>query len=160
MGCPRVLAGSLALLAILAGDPAAAQQVQITRLNDIALGFASVDQDATGSRNVCVSATGVTGRYSVLATGSGDGNAFTLAGAGAPLAYDVQWSGTANQGTGTALTAGRATSGFVTALLGLNLSCVLGNDTASLTVVVRAADLSKATAGAYTGLLTLLIAAE
>jgi hypothetical protein len=37
---------------------------------------------------------------------------------------------------------------------------VLGNDSASLIIALRAADLSAATAGAYTGTLTLLVAAE
>jgi hypothetical protein len=59
-----------------------------------------------------------------------------------------------------ALVSGVATTGLTTTGLGLNLGCVLGNDSASLIVVLRSSELSKATAGPYTGTLTLLIAAE
>jgi hypothetical protein len=161
MGCPRVLPGGMMLVAALGGaTPAAAQQIQLTRLTDFAFGTVGVDADISSSKDVCVSSSGVLGRYNIVATGSGTNRAFTLAGAGAPMAYEVQWSGTAGRATGTALTSGIATTGLATTGLGLNLGCVLGNDSASLIIVLRSSELSKATAGPYTGTLTLLIAAE
>ncbi|MEI5688547.1 hypothetical protein [Sphingomonas kyungheensis] len=147
-------------LAAFGASPAAAQQVQITRLGDYAFGLVGVDQDISSSRSLCVSAANLTGRYSVTASGSGAGQAFTLAGAGAPLPFEAQWSGSAGQTSGTALVPGVALTGQTTTLLGLNLSCALGNDSASLTIVLRATALGRATAGAYSGTLTLLIAAE
>ncbi|WP_171009442.1 hypothetical protein [Sphingomonas sp. 2SG] len=161
IGCPRALSGGMMLAVALAGAaPAAAQQVQITRLADFAFGTVGVDADISSSKDVCISSSGVLGRYNVVASGSGTNRAFTLAGAGAPLAYEVQWSGTPGRATGTALVAGMATTGLTTTGLGLNLGCVLGNDSASLIVLMRSSELSKATAGPYTGTLTLLIAAE
>jgi hypothetical protein len=161
MGCPRVLLGGMSLAAALAGGgPAAAQQIQITRLADFAFGTVGVDADISSSKDLCVSSSGLLARYTLVATGSGANRAFTLAGAGAPLAYEVQWSATAGRTTGTALVAGVATTGLTTTALGLNLGCVLGNDTASLIIVLRSSELSKATAGPYTGTLTLLVAAE
>lgn len=160
MGWLRVLTGGVfGAVALAGGVPAAAQQVQITRLADFTFGVVGVGQDASLSKNVCISSSG-SGRYSIVATGSGTSRAFTLAGAGLPMAYEVQWNAAANQPTGTALVAGVATTGLTTTALGLNLGCVLGNDSASLIVVLRSGELSKATAGPYTGTLTLLIASE
>ena len=99
------------------------------------------------------------GLYSVRASGSGTGGALTLAGSGAPMPYDVQWSASPNQSTGTALPANTTVTGFADGLV--NQTCALVNTTsASLIVVLRSAALSSAGAGSYSGTLTLVIAAQ
>jgi hypothetical protein len=51
MGCPRVLPGGMMLVAALAGaTPAAAQQIQLTRLADFAFGTVGVDADINSSK--------------------------------------------------------------------------------------------------------------
>jgi len=158
---PTLLTGIALALSPCLLQRAWAQQVQITRLADFSFGvLATTAGDVTQSRNVCVSATSLGGGYSIRAIGSGGGGAFTLAGAGAPMAYDVQWAARPNQSNGVALQPGTTRGGLVSTALGLNLGCVLGNDSASLIIALRAADLSAATAGVYTGTLTLLVAAE
>ncbi|MEG3170364.1 hypothetical protein U1737_19425 [Sphingomonas sp. LB3N6] len=147
------------ILGLLGGERAEAQQVRIDQLGDYSFGLlSSTAIDVKQSRNVCISSTG-SGRYTIRATGSGSGGLFTLAGAGAPMVYDVQWSASAGQQNGTALVPGRTLTGLTTTALGLNLGCLLSNS-ASLIIVLRAAELSTATAGAYSGTLTLLIAPE
>ena len=147
------------LLGLFAGGPAEAQRVRIDRLADFSFGLlTTTTSDIRQSGNVCISTTGL-GGYNVRASGSGSGGLFTLAGVGAPLAYEVQWNGTVGQQSGTALIPGQTLGGLTTAALGLNLNCLLSN-TASLIIVLRAAELSKATAGAYSGTLTLVIAPE
>jgi hypothetical protein len=87
-------------VALAGAAPAAAQQVQITRLADFAFGTVGVDADISSSKDVCISSSGAPGRYNVVATGSGINRAFTLTGAGAPMAYEVQWSGAAGRSSG------------------------------------------------------------
>ncbi len=71
----------------------------------------------------------------------------------------MQWSATPNQSSGTALPANTTVTGFADGLV--NQTCTLVNTTsASLIVVLRAAALSSATAGSYSGTLTLVIAAQ
>ena len=160
MGLPHsVLACALLLIGLSWSAPGGAQRVQIDKLVDYSFPANNGLQDVSLSKNVCISAT-TSSRYSIRATGDGTANAFTLAGPGAVMAYDVQWSGRDNQASGTALTAGVTRTGFTTSVLGLNLNCALGNDSATLLLTLRSGDLSRATAGTYTGTLTLLIAAE
>ena len=151
--------GTALILGLLPCGQAEAQRVRIDHLADYSFGMlASTASDVRQSRNVCISTTGL-GGYNIRASGNGAGNLFTLAGAGTPMAYEVQWNATAGQQTGTALVSGQTLGGLTTAALGLNLNCVL-SDTASLIIVLRAAELSRATAGAYAGTLTLVIAPE
>ncbi|GGE95812.1 hypothetical protein [Sphingomonas prati] len=154
------LACALLLIGLSWSGTGSAQQVRISRLTDYTFTITNVSQNISLSRNACISATSLTGRYGIRATGGGTAGAFTLAGPAAVMAYDVQWNDRADQTSGTALVPGVARSGLTTSGLGLNLGCALGNDSASLILTLRSGDLSRATAGAYTGTLTLLIAAE
>lgn len=150
-GLPALAMAALALAAATPADAAA----NIYHLTDLSFGtIGNLVADSTQAESVCV-ATGVLGgSYSVTATGTG--GPFTLSGPGsATLAYEVQWSATSGQTSGQQLTAGSALTGQGGSLLDCTLGLV--ND-ASLVVVLRAAALSGATAGSYSGTLTLLVA--
>jgi hypothetical protein len=96
--------------------------------------------------------------YSVIASGTGSGGAFSLAAGAGTLPYDVQWADSASQTGGRMLQAGVPASGFGNAANGFD--CPAQPDTASLTVTIRAADLASAQAGTYTGSLQLTIVPE
>lgn len=148
----------LALLA-LPGGHAAAQQVRLTKLSDVDFGTLSSTGEVSRAQNVCAYATSFSGLYSVRASGSGTGGALTLAGTGAPLPYEVQWAGMRNQTSGTALPANTTVGGFNDGDV-LETCSLINLSSASLIVILRAAALSAATAGSYSGTLTLIIAAQ
>lgn len=149
------MAALAALCMVIA--PAAHAQVQITQLSDVSFGnITALDVDQVRSQSVCAFSGLLGGRYSVTATGSGTGNAFTLSNGSAALPYEVQWSGTAGRTSGTNLAAGAPLSGQTMAL-----SCPLLQATnASLIVVLRGTALTSAQAGNYSGVLTLILAAN
>lgn len=156
----------LALGILLAGiffvpsGPAEAQRVRLTKLADVTLGAVSTTtSDISSAQSVCAYVQSLSGHYNVRATGSGTGGAFTLAGSGTPMPYEVQWSGSANQSSGIALVPGQALTGLTAVTVDETCS-LLVTSSASLVVMLRAAALSQATAGSYAGTLTLIIAAE
>ncbi len=137
--------------------PALAQQVQISELTDVAFGtIANMSSDISQSQTVCAYSNALNSNYSVRLTGSGAGGALTLSNGAATMPYDVQWNSAAGQTSGTQLVAGVPQSGFVSQ--GVLPGCTLGlTRSGSLTVILRAASLSAAHAGSYTGTLTVLI---
>jgi hypothetical protein len=75
------------------------------------------------------------------------------------LAYDVEWSGQSGQSSGTALSPNVALTGQTSSAT--QQFCNSGpSASASLVVVLRGSELSRARQGNYSGTLTLLIAAE
>ena len=147
-------------LCLLAGGPASAQSARITKLSDVAFGtLSSTASDVSNTQNVCVYVQTLSNKYSIRATGSGSGGAFTLAGVGAPMPYEVQWAASSNQSSGTTLTAGTALTGQSTVTIDQTCSIII-TSTASLIILLRAAALGQATAGAYSGTLTLVVAPE
>lgn len=144
-----------AMLAFAA--PADAQGVQVGGLSDVAFGMVgSFGADLVRSQSICAFSGLLGGRYSVTAYGSGAGGAFTLSNGAAALPYEVQWNTSAGQSSGTPLTANVPLTGR-TMLLGCS---VLQITNASLIVILRAAQLSVATAGDYSGTLTVILAAN
>jgi spore coat protein U-like protein len=141
----------ICLVAIMAAGPAQAQRARIGGLVDVNFGTISATTTQSMRQNVAVcSYQGNPHRlnYSVTATGSGPGSAFTISTGAANLPYDVQWSDLPGQTGGTMLQPGVTASGF-------------GNpETASLTVSLRAADLASASAGNYSGTLQITITPE
>lgn len=138
-----------------------AGRVQISGLRDVA--FTNVDAGVAQSdaQNVCVWSNTAGRKYSINASGSGASSAFTLAsGALAPVAYSVEWADTTGQTAGTGLTSGTALTGRTS--VATTPTCTAGpSKSASLVVKMAAADLQTMQAGAsYTGVLTLLVAAE
>jgi len=155
---PAGIAAAVAAL-LATAVPAAAQTVRLTKLSDVAFGSLSSTATATRSQNVCAFATNASGAYSVRASGSGTGGALTLAAGGATMAYEVQWAGTPNQTTGTALPANTTVGGFNDGNV-LELCNLITTSSASLIVILRSAALAGATAGSYSGTLTLILGAQ
>ncbi|BBD96762.1 hypothetical protein SAMIE_1002630 [Sphingobium amiense] len=145
------------MLACALPRPAFAQLAQLSDLSDVSFGtIVNVTSDVSQSQTVCAYSNALFSNYTVRATGSGAGGAFTLASGAATLAYEVQWNSAANQSGGTQLTAGVSQSGFISQ--GVTPGCTLGlTRSGSMTVILRAAALSAAQAGSYSGTLTLMI---
>lgn len=154
--------GGLRFVAIVlalgvAGPAQAAGLAQISNLSDV--GFGTINDfstDVTLSQTVCAFSNTLPSRYSVTATGSGAGNAFTLTNGASTLAYEVQWNAAAGQTSGTQLTAGAALAGMASSALTSN--CTFGlTPSGSLTIILKSAALSLASSGNYTGTLSILI---
>jgi hypothetical protein len=158
---PSLWRAASALLAMYAA-PAAAQsnKVNISNLSDVVFGsLANVGVDAVNSQSICVYSSTATNGYQVTATGSGSGNAFAMSSGLSTLPYDVQWNASAGQSSGTQLTAGATLTGQISSAN--QKTCNSGPaNSASLIVILRSSALSKASAGDYSGTLTLLIGPE
>lgn len=152
----------LCLALLLPGVPAAAvsNKVRITGLTDVAFGtIANLSLDAIQSQSVCLFAETNTNGYNITATGSGSAGSFQLASGLNSLDYEVQWSSSAGQNSGTQLTANTPLTGQISAAT--QQTCNNGPaTTASLIVVLRSAALSSAAAGSYSGTLTLVVGPE
>lgn len=135
-------------------------RVQLSGLTDVSF----VNQDpataALNAQNVCVWSNTSTRGYNVTASGSGAGNAFTLANGAALVPYSVEWAASSGQSSGTALTAGTALAGLTSTAT--NATCASGpSSTSSLIVKISTASLQTMQAStSYTGTLTLVVAPE
>lgn len=159
----RSAATFVAAAAVLFGaTPAAAasNKVRISNLSDVAFGtVANLTVDAVQSQSVCVYADTNTNGYNVTGTGTGPGGAFQLSSGSASMSFDVLWSSSAGQSTGSQLTPNVPLTGQVSGAA--QQTCNNGPaTTASLIVVLRSVALSSATAGTYNGTLTLVIGPE
>jgi hypothetical protein len=161
-GMPLGAATIVAALAALTAPSDARAQLQsrITGLADVNYGTINSFVDQSNSQNVCIySAFRIFGfpfvrDYSVTATGNGTGGAFTLASGPRTLPYEVRWADAANQTTGTQLTAGSTVSGFGNA--STSQTCT-GGENASLIVTITGTSLATASAGSYSGVLSITI---
>lgn len=150
------LAALLAAAATLWASPAPAQRVQISELSDVSFGLlTNLNVDAVRNQNICVYSQ--SNGYNVRAFGDGNGGAFTLSDGANTLAYEVQWNSSAGQTVGTTLAPNAALTGQLSSAQ--QRSCNQG-PSASLIIVLRSAALSSATAGSYSGTLTLVVAPE
>lgn len=161
LGSPAVAAtdGSLGAtstgsVAITASVPS---RVRISGLTNV--DFTNQDPAALASKaqNVCIWSNTATRGYSITATGSGAGNAFTLSNGTATVPYSVAWSGLIDQTSGSALSAGTASSTLTSSAT--QQLCNSGpSGSASLIVGIATADLGTMYAGSnYAGTLTLLV---
>ena len=154
------LAAFLGLL--LVGQPAqaASNKVRITSLSDVAFGtIANLSVDGIRSQDLCLFADTATNGYNITATGTGPGGAFQLSAGLGSMAYEVQWSSTSGQSVGTQLSPNVPLTGQASAAT--HQLCANGPATsASLIIVLRASALSSASAGTYSGNLTLVVGAE
>ncbi len=152
----------LAAMALGCGcaSPAAAQLVRLTKLKNANFGtISNFTTDSIRSQNVCVYSSNLDGGYTITATGSGAGGAFTLAGSGALLPYEVQWNSASGQTLGTSLSPGNTLPGLTSDAL--SSTCKFGPaTTASLIIIIRANEASSATATSYSGTLTLVVTPE
>ena len=158
----RALVGVTLGLGLLHCGPAAAasNKVRLTNLTDVTFGtIANFGSDAVQSQSVCLFADTNTNRYNVSASGSGPGGDFQLSSGPDSLAYEVQWSSSAGQGAGAQLTPSVPLTGQSSTAV--QQTCNSGPaTTASLILIVRSTALSSATAGSYTGTLTLVVGPE
>ncbi len=158
----RALTLCCSLLLSVAGAPsfAASNKVRITQLGDIAFGtIANLSTDATRSESVCLFADTATNGYNITASGTGPGGAFELSSGLSSMAYEVQWSSTPAQSSGTQLAPNLPLTGQASAAT--QQTCNNGPaTTASLIIVLRTNALASATAGTYNGTLTLVVGPE
>ena len=136
-------------------------RVRISGLSDVTFANADPSADASNAQSVCVWSNTSTRGYSITATGSGTGNAFTLAnGANAPVPYSVEWAPSPALTTGTELTEATALTGLTSTAI--NADCSAGPAaSASLIVSIGSSDLQGMVSGVdYTGTLTLVVAPE
>ena len=154
------LGAALALALPAWSELVAGNNVRITGLSDVAFGtIATLSSDSVRSQSICVFSNSPTNGYNIKATGSGSGGAFTLSSGSNALAYEVQWSPLSGQSSGTTLSPNVALTGQVSSAT--QHACNSGPaSSASLIVILRAAQLSAASAGTYSGTLTLLVAPE
>jgi hypothetical protein len=130
--------------------------VQISALDDIALGAYTGVANMTGVDDLCVYSN--TGAYRITATGNGVGSAFHLIGpATAAVPYTVEWADAAGAGTGDLLTTNTPLAGQSGTITTPNCN---GGNNARVLVTVNSTDLAPAPAGSYAGVLTLVVAPE
>lgn len=158
---PRA-AACLAMILALIGQPhlASAQKVRVTSLSDVDFGLLSnLQADSRRSQNICLFSNSSGGAYSVAASGSGAGSAFTLSNGSNSLVYEVEWSDQSGQSNGSSLMPNAALTGRTSSAS--HQFCNSGPAaSASLIIVLRSTDLAQAREGSYSGSLTLLISAE
>ena len=132
-------------------------RARITGLSDVAFTNQDPSTAASNAQNVCVWSNTATKAYTITATGSGTASAFTLSNGAANVPYTVEWASTSGQTSGTALTAGTASSSLTSTAT--NQNCASGpSASASLIVGIATANLGTMSAGSsYTGTLTLLV---
>jgi len=132
-------------------------RARISGLSDVAFTNQDPGTAALNSQNVCVWSNTATKAYTITATGSGTGSAFTLASGAATVPYGVEWAASTGQTSGTALAAGTASASLTSAAT--HQTCTSGpSAAASLIVKMTTADLGTMDAGSnYTGTLTLLV---
>ena len=136
-------------------------RVRISGLSDINFANADPSSAATNAQSVCVWSNTSTRGYSVTATGSGAGSAFTLTnGVDPAVPYNVEWAGSSGQSAGTAVGTGSALTGLTSTAT--NSDCSAGpSASASLIVTIGSPTLQSMVAGVnYTGTLTLVVAPE
>lgn len=147
--------GSLTINASVPG------RVRISGLSDVTFSNVDPSVDATDAQNVCVWSNTSTRGYSITATGSGTGGAFTLASGALPaVPYAVEWALSSGQTSGTSLAAATALTGQTSTAI--NQDCSAGpSASASLVVSIASATLQSMSAGVtYNGTLTLVVAPE
>lgn len=159
---PRFLFALLGLLVVALPTPAAAQEkfVKIGNLTDFTFGtITNLSADRSLASSICVYSAKATPGYNVTASGSGAGGAFTLAGTGGSLAYEVQWNALPNMASGTTLRPNVTLTGLLTTALQAN--CNSGPpSSASLIVMLRATALQAAPSGSFSGVLTIIVGVE
>lgn len=156
---PRLLVLAIGAMAGAHSVVAAqSMKAEISGLSDITYGqLVNLQADQRRSQSVCVASNSSDDRYSVRASGTGPAGDFVLANGQALLPFSVEWSPNPGQSSGIELASGGILTAQTTTERGPR--CRNG-PTASLIVVLRAVDLSRAREGDYSGTLSLLIAAE
>lgn len=158
--CRRLLACASAVVVLSWTQHAYAQRVRITNLSDVNFGtISNLSANISRSQSICVFADSGTRGYNIRAIGSGASGAFTLADGAQTLSYEVQWSSSSGQTPGARLTPNVPLMGLTSTAT--HQFCNSGPATsARLILILRSGVLSNATAGSYSGSLTLVVAPE
>ena len=180
--CATVTAAAMAGISAFAGEAYAATEgtlntsstgslnftvskparANITNLSDLQLpGWIAGDGAVALTEDVCIYSTRPSGGYTVLATGDGAGEAFTLSNGSANIAYTVEWNagGVGNLSSGGVSLSSNAVSGGLTGAATDSSSCsgAIPGPTARLIVGISEPEMARAPSGSYTGSLTLLV---
>lgn len=150
-----------ALTSTLAAAPASAQKANISGLTDLTFTSVSFTSPSTTmSEDICVYSSSFPEKYQITASGSGIGGSFTLASGANTLAYQVAWSSSPGQTSGgTSLSAGVPLTGQTSSAS--QKTCNSGPATsASLIVTIPYSAVDAATAGNYSGTLSLTVIPE
>ena len=147
----KYLACILLLTGGLAATPAAAQTALTNTFNDLAGTWDGTNQVQLEDQ-ICVAAS--TGGYSVTITGSGASSAFTVASGAKTIAYTVEFKD-ATKAYAT-VTSNVPMAGFTTGRTNTT-SCSGANAAAFYRVTLSPTNLAAATAGTYTGTVTVRI---
>jgi hypothetical protein len=127
--------------------------IKISGLNDITFPIFDQINPLIASDSFCIYRNGA-GLYSVQATGSGAGLAFTLANGPSTLAYTPTWN---DGNTTTALVANTTLTNRANAFT-TNMDCNSGaNNNATVELTISVADINAAPQATYTGTLTILV---
>ncbi len=159
---PRRAVGGRLLKTLTAGllvavPGAVAMDIRISDLSDIDFGAVPPTAGQLVRRmDFCVSLS-EPGRYSVTALGTGRGYAFELSNGHSPLPVEVRYSDRPGR-RGVSLVPGVPETGLKGRKRKRRSDC--NRPTASIEVVVEAADLIAAPAGRYGGVLTLTVSPE
>lgn len=132
-------------------------RARITGLSDVSFLSQDPNTAASNAQSVCVWSNTATKAYTITASGSGTGSAFTLTNGTTTVPYSVDWNATSGQTSGSALVAGTASGSLTSAAT--TQACTSGpTASASLIVGITTANLGTMSAGSnYTGTLTLLV---
>jgi hypothetical protein len=147
-------ATSTGLIEINASVP---NRARISGLSDIDFTGQDPETDASNAQNVCVWSNTASKGYTITASGSGEGEAFTLSSDKLTVPYRVQWSEAPDESKGEELTATKSSPNFVSKAS----HQVCKSDppaSASLIVGISSDDLGGMQAETnYTGTLTLVV---
>ena len=153
------LTGACATSLLFGIATAAAQNVRLTNLSDVAFSTVALGVDSVRAQSVCAFSSSATRGYNIKASGSGANSDFTLSNGASLLSYEVQWAATSGQPNGTPLIKNVPLNGLTSTAT--QQQCNSGPaSSASLIVIIRSDAASSATAGSYSGNLTLVIAPE
>jgi hypothetical protein len=151
---PRALAADNVTASINLSVPAL---VRVYGIGNLPLGtYTGAPEGVTANDNVCVWSNQSSGNYKVTARGSGQEDAFTLGnGSGGILPYEVRWNNSTSTVGNVALTKGVQSSTF--SIASRPPSVCSGSENANFQVLISRTELLKVAAGAYSGVLTLVI---
>jgi hypothetical protein len=159
-GMRFILIGTSALLLTASPALAASNKVRVSKLIDVAFGsIPNLGADSSQSQSICLYSDTDTSGYNITATGAGPGGAFQLTSGPSALAYEVQWNSSSGQSSGIQLSPNVPVTGQTSTAT--HQTCNNGPPTtASLIILLRSGALSSATAGTYSGTLTLVVGVE
>jgi hypothetical protein len=120
----------------------------------------SLQSDLFNRQSICAFGSLLTQGYSVLASGSGAGGAFTLTNGTSTIPYELQWAQTGGATTGTNVLANVPLPNQYESSLLQGVGCLLGATSATSILVIRSSSLLQATAGSYSGTLTIILTTQ